>query len=209
MVHRGEGDWHSVRLTTRDRSVSEQDYILGFICVKVENSLSISDLRRLAKRRLPRVLFEAIESGVEDELCIVRNEQAFFPTDFCPGAGGHRASQSESFALHAICQGRPTCASRRRVLPQATWRSNDGELLVRVRQQVRWRCGWRSPENSVRPSPVRTPGPPDLDHAEVRNTQLFKVRSSFQNSNVPRRPGVEPRIMSEITALSETRKVHP
>ena len=54
--------------------------------MKVGNSLSISDLRRLAKRRLPRVLFEAIESGVEDELCIVRNEQAFLSYRFLPRA---------------------------------------------------------------------------------------------------------------------------
>jgi hypothetical protein len=32
--------------------------------MKLEQALSITDLRRLAKRRLPRVLFEAIESGV-------------------------------------------------------------------------------------------------------------------------------------------------
>jgi len=32
--------------------------------MKLEQALSITDLRRLAKRRLPRVLLEAIESGV-------------------------------------------------------------------------------------------------------------------------------------------------
>ena len=45
--------------------------------MKLEQALSITDLRRLAKRRLPRVLFEAIESGVEDERGLVRNEEAF------------------------------------------------------------------------------------------------------------------------------------
>src|SRR5712671_7099779 len=45
--------------------------------MKPEQALSIADLRKLAKRRLPRVLFEAIESGVEDERGLARNEDAF------------------------------------------------------------------------------------------------------------------------------------
>ncbi|MBV9786421.1 MAG: alpha-hydroxy-acid oxidizing protein [Acidisphaera sp.] len=40
-------------------------------------ALSIGDLRRLARRRLPRFLFEIIESGVEDERSLERNELAF------------------------------------------------------------------------------------------------------------------------------------
>lgn len=43
----------------------------------IEQALSIGDLRRLARRRLPRILFELIESGVEDEYGLVRNEAAF------------------------------------------------------------------------------------------------------------------------------------
>ncbi|MCB9993487.1 MAG: alpha-hydroxy-acid oxidizing protein [Hyphomicrobiaceae bacterium] len=38
---------------------------------------NIEDLRRHCKRRLPKVLFELIESGVEDELSIERNLTAF------------------------------------------------------------------------------------------------------------------------------------
>ena len=38
---------------------------------------NISDLREMTRRRLPRVVFETIESGVEDERGVVRNEQAF------------------------------------------------------------------------------------------------------------------------------------
>jgi L-lactate dehydrogenase (cytochrome)/(S)-mandelate dehydrogenase len=45
--------------------------------MKLEQALGIADLRRLAKRRLPRILFEAIESGVEDERGLARNEEAF------------------------------------------------------------------------------------------------------------------------------------
>ncbi len=38
---------------------------------------SIDDLRRLAKRRLPKILFELIESGVESEEALARNRAAF------------------------------------------------------------------------------------------------------------------------------------
>lgn len=43
----------------------------------LSKALSIGDLRRLARRRLPRILFELIESGVEDELGLARNLAAF------------------------------------------------------------------------------------------------------------------------------------
>jgi isopentenyl diphosphate isomerase/L-lactate dehydrogenase-like FMN-dependent dehydrogenase/uncharacterized protein GlcG (DUF336 family) len=45
--------------------------------MKLSEALSIEDLRLLARRRLPRTLFETIESGVEDEYGLSRNEEAF------------------------------------------------------------------------------------------------------------------------------------
>ncbi|MDQ0138386.1 L-lactate dehydrogenase (cytochrome)/(S)-mandelate dehydrogenase [Neorhizobium galegae] len=45
--------------------------------MKLEHALNIADLRKLARRRLPRVLFDVIESGVEDELGALRNVSAF------------------------------------------------------------------------------------------------------------------------------------
>ena len=44
---------------------------------ELAEALSVSDLRRLARRRLPRFLFELIESGVEDERGVVHNRVAF------------------------------------------------------------------------------------------------------------------------------------
>jgi L-lactate dehydrogenase (cytochrome)/(S)-mandelate dehydrogenase len=41
------------------------------------DTLSIGDLREMARRRLPRLLFELIESGVEDERGLVHNRAAF------------------------------------------------------------------------------------------------------------------------------------
>src|SRR5688572_11181511 len=40
-------------------------------------ALNYDDLRRLAKRRLPKVAFDFIEGGVEDEVGLARNYSAF------------------------------------------------------------------------------------------------------------------------------------
>jgi (S)-mandelate dehydrogenase len=45
--------------------------------VKIGDALSIGDIERLAKRRLPRVVYEGIASGVEDEFGLKRNEDEF------------------------------------------------------------------------------------------------------------------------------------
>src|SRR5260370_17964350 len=45
--------------------------------MKLENAVNIEDLHRMAKRRLPKIAFDFIEGGVEDELGISRNEGAF------------------------------------------------------------------------------------------------------------------------------------
>lgn len=45
--------------------------------MKAEQALSIADLHRLARRRLPRILFDCIESGTEDEHSLSDNETAF------------------------------------------------------------------------------------------------------------------------------------
>jgi isopentenyl diphosphate isomerase/L-lactate dehydrogenase-like FMN-dependent dehydrogenase len=45
--------------------------------MKAADALNIGDLRTMAKHHLPRVIFETIESGVEDERGVDRNEAAF------------------------------------------------------------------------------------------------------------------------------------
>jgi (S)-mandelate dehydrogenase len=45
--------------------------------MKIEDAVNIDDLRRLARRRLPRVVFDFIEGGVEDEHCLEANESSF------------------------------------------------------------------------------------------------------------------------------------
>ncbi len=45
--------------------------------MKIQDAVNIDDLRRLARRRLPRMVFDFIEGGVEDERCLEVNEASF------------------------------------------------------------------------------------------------------------------------------------
>ena len=45
--------------------------------MNVNHAINIDDLRKMAKRRLPRIIYDFIEGGVEDELGIARNEAAY------------------------------------------------------------------------------------------------------------------------------------
>jgi (S)-mandelate dehydrogenase len=45
--------------------------------MRLSAGISIGELQQLARRRLPRVLFEVIESGVEEQCAVVRNAAAF------------------------------------------------------------------------------------------------------------------------------------
>ena len=44
---------------------------------RIDNAINIEDLRRRARRRLPRIAFDFIEGGCEDETCLRRNEESF------------------------------------------------------------------------------------------------------------------------------------
>lgn len=43
----------------------------------LQNALSIQDLRQLARKRLPRTVFDFIDGGAEDELTLAENRRAF------------------------------------------------------------------------------------------------------------------------------------
>lgn len=43
----------------------------------IDAAVNFDDLRRLAKRRLPKIAYDFIEGGLEDELGLARNEEAF------------------------------------------------------------------------------------------------------------------------------------
>ena len=60
---------------------------------------SIDDLRQLAKRRLPKILFELIESGVEAEHSLKRNRDAFGRYTLLPRYLGDISRRDQSVAL--------------------------------------------------------------------------------------------------------------
>jgi (S)-mandelate dehydrogenase len=45
--------------------------------MKIDQAVNIEDLHRMARRRLPKIAFDFIEGGVEDERCLARNEAGF------------------------------------------------------------------------------------------------------------------------------------
>ena len=45
--------------------------------MSVTRAVNYDDLRRMAKRRLPRIAFDFIEGGVDDEMGLTRNDDAF------------------------------------------------------------------------------------------------------------------------------------
>jgi (S)-mandelate dehydrogenase len=45
--------------------------------MKLDQAVNIEDLHRMAKRKLPKIIFDYIEGGVEDERGLARNEAAF------------------------------------------------------------------------------------------------------------------------------------
>jgi L-lactate dehydrogenase (cytochrome)/(S)-mandelate dehydrogenase len=53
----------------------------------LEHAINIDDLRKLAKRRLPKIAYDFIEGGLEDERGIARNEDAFSGFDLVPRYG--------------------------------------------------------------------------------------------------------------------------
>lgn len=66
---------------------------------RLESVRSIQDLRRLARRSLPRVMFEVIESGVEDENALAWNERAFRQFRLMPRYLGEIAERDQSRTL--------------------------------------------------------------------------------------------------------------
>ena len=51
---------------------------------KLDECFSIADLRQLAKKKLPSVMFDYIEGAAEDELTAEWNRNAFSKYEFVP-----------------------------------------------------------------------------------------------------------------------------
>lgn len=52
--------------------------------MKLEQTVSVADVRELARRRLPRMIFDLIDGGAEDEITMRANEAAFADITFRP-----------------------------------------------------------------------------------------------------------------------------
>ena len=52
--------------------------------MNLDQAINIEDLHRIAKRKLPRIIFDYIEGGVEDERGLSRNEAAFHKHQLLP-----------------------------------------------------------------------------------------------------------------------------
>jgi (S)-mandelate dehydrogenase len=67
--------------------------------VGLEHAINIDDLRKLAKRRLPKIAYDFIEGGLEDERGIARNESAFAGFDLVPRYGVDVSACDQSTTL--------------------------------------------------------------------------------------------------------------
>jgi len=45
--------------------------------MNIQSAVNLEDLRDMARRKLPRIAFDFIDGGADDELCLTRNRQAF------------------------------------------------------------------------------------------------------------------------------------
>lgn len=45
--------------------------------MNLQSAINLEDLRQLARRKLPRIAFDFIDGGADDERCLIRNRQAF------------------------------------------------------------------------------------------------------------------------------------
>ena len=65
--------------------------------------VNIDDLRKLAKKRLPKIAYDFIEGGTDDEVALATNEQAFAAvSQIWPMSG--RISEAQARATFAYLQ---------------------------------------------------------------------------------------------------------
>ena len=67
--------------------------------MNLDHAINFDDLRRLARRRLPKIAFDFIEGGLEDERGIARNEDAFAAYDLVPRYGIDVSACNQSTVL--------------------------------------------------------------------------------------------------------------
>jgi (S)-mandelate dehydrogenase len=94
----------------------------------LSSAITIKDLRDAARRRLPRLAFDFIEGGVEDERCLVRNEEAFAQYHLLPRYFVDISQRSQKTSLFDRSYDSPFG-----ICPTGTaglWRANADEMLA-------------------------------------------------------------------------------
>ena len=74
------------RLTGRRETTARQE-LGGPEMAKVSRAVNIADLRLMAKRRLPKAIFDYVDGGAEDEITMRENRRAFEEATFRPRHG--------------------------------------------------------------------------------------------------------------------------
>jgi L-lactate dehydrogenase (cytochrome) len=71
--------WDTFRSVVRFRKFETDP-----VARRLRTALTVEDMRRIAKRRLPRGVFDYIDGGAEDERALANNSAAFGLIEFCP-----------------------------------------------------------------------------------------------------------------------------
>jgi L-lactate dehydrogenase (cytochrome) len=71
--------WDTFRSVARFRKFETDP-----VARRLRTALTVEDMRRIAKRRLPQGVFDYIDGGAEDERSLVNNAAAFGRIEFCP-----------------------------------------------------------------------------------------------------------------------------
>src|SRR5438105_4439967 len=50
---------------------------ITYAAMNIQSAVNLDDIREMARRKLPRIAFDFIEGGADDERCLVRNREAF------------------------------------------------------------------------------------------------------------------------------------
>ncbi|HTH04835.1 MAG TPA: alpha-hydroxy acid oxidase [Ilumatobacteraceae bacterium] len=71
--------WDTFRSVVRFRKFETDP-----VARRLRTAITVEDMRRVAKRRLPRGVFDYIDGGAEDERTLANNSAAFGQIEFCP-----------------------------------------------------------------------------------------------------------------------------
>ena len=67
--------------------------------MKVDEAINLDDLRLMAKRKLPKIAFDFIDGGADDERCLLRNREAFQAHSLIPRYLVDVSARSQSCTL--------------------------------------------------------------------------------------------------------------